>query len=503
MAVTTDAEPRVRSYGNWRRPTSAGLLGLGSVGTGLLLGGLILIVMIVMAGRTVVAIGVAGVLGIALLVVVTRDAHGKSVLARLAGRIAWWNARGRGLNLYRSGPLGRTLWGTYQLPGLAAGTRLSEHTDSYGRRFAMVYSPSTSTYAVVLGTEPDGASLVDQEQIDSWVAHWGQWLTSLGSEPSLAGASVTIETAPDSGRRLRREVMSNLDENAPEFAKQMLRETVEHYPAGSSTVQAFLAITFNAATRSGGRRREADEMGRELAARLPALSEGLQSAGGGAAHPLDAQRLCETIRVAWDPASAALIDDAHAEGEIPQMAWSDVGPSATEASWGALRHDSAVSCTWAMTQAPRGSVRSSVLEGLLEPHHRVARKRVTLLYRPLDPGRAAAIVEADRNSADFRLTATAKPSARDSVSARAATATANEEAAGAGLVNFGLLVTAPVLDAEDMADATAAIDNLGASARLRLRPVYGAQDSAFTMALPLGLVPTLHVQIPSELREKL
>ena len=43
-------------------------------------------------------------------------------------------------------------------------------------------------------------------------------------------------------------------------------------------------------------------MARELAARLPGLTASLQATGAGAAHPLSAQELCETIRVAYDPA---------------------------------------------------------------------------------------------------------------------------------------------------------------------------------------------------------
>ena len=106
-------------------------------------------------------------------------------------------------------------------------------------------------------------------------------------------------------------------------------------------------------------------MARELAARLPGLTAGLQATGAGAAHPLSAQELCETIRVAYDPAAATLIDDAHADGDVPDLRWSDVGPTAAQAGWDGYRHDSAKSVTWAMTQAPRGLVQSGVLARLL------------------------------------------------------------------------------------------------------------------------------------------
>lgn len=492
-----------RTYGNWRRPTSPGILGLGSVGTVLLLGGLILVVVVVMIAGLLEAVILGGILGLVMLAVLTKDSHGKNILSRGGARVAWWSSRSRGSNIYRSGPLGRALWGTFQLPGLAAPTRLTEHTDSYGRKFALLYTPATSSFSVVIGTEPDGAALVDQEQIDVWVADWGHWLANLGDEPGIEAASVTIEAAPDSGTRLRREIDMNMDDEAPAFAKAMLDEVRVTYPSGSSTVKAFASITFNASHRSGSKKRQAEEMARELAARLPGLTAGLQATGAGAAHPLSAQELCETIRIAYDPAAAVLIDEAHAAGETPELTWPDVGPSAAQASWGGYRHDSAYSCTWAMTSAPRGNVQSGVLARLLAPHRDIARKRVTLLYRPIDAAKAAAMVEADLRAAEFRVTSTNKPAARDSLAVRAAAATASEEASGAGLVQFGMLVTATVTDLEKEADARAAIDNLSATARLRIRPVYGSQDSAFAAALPLGLVLPKHIKVPAELREKL
>jgi hypothetical protein len=178
---------------------------------------------------------VAAVLGGVLLAVLTKDAHGRNLVSRAGARVAWWSARSRGAHLYRSGPLGRAEWGTYQLPGLAASIRLSEHSDSYLRPFALLYTPATASIAVVIVAEPDGAALVDGEQVDAWVADWGHWLANLGDEPGVEAASVTVETAPDTGTRLRREVETNLDENAPAFAQANVREVVAADPPGAST----------------------------------------------------------------------------------------------------------------------------------------------------------------------------------------------------------------------------------------------------------------------------
>lgn len=499
----TDVATQPPTYGNWRRPATAGILGLGSIGTAGLMAGLVVVVLVVMVRGLIEGLVLGLVLALAVLLLTVRDSHGKSALDRIAARVGWMRARAAGSNIYRSGPLGRALWGTFQLPGIAAPTRLSEHMDSYRRPFALIEMPHVGSYSIVIAAEPDGAALVDPEQVDQWVASWGHWLARLGDEPGIEAASVTIETAPDTGSRLRREVQGNIDPNAPAFARAVLSDVVDAYPHGSSSVSAYVALTFSASHRGSSKKATPEEMARELAPRMAGMTAMLHQTGAGAAHPVSAAELCELVRVAYDPAAAGALADAATDGEDPQLQWQDVGPTAAEAAWDHYRHDSATSVTWAMTTAPRGNVHSSILSRLLAPSPRIARKRVTLLYRPLDSARAAAIVEADLRAMEFRATATAKPAARDLHALRAARVTATEEAAGAGLVNFGMLVTATVQDAAQLEDAKATVDNLGAIARLRLRILYGSQDAAFAAALPLGLVLSKHATIPAELRDRL
>jgi hypothetical protein len=501
--VDRPADRPARTYGNWTRPHTAGLGQLGMLGTLVLLLGLITVIVTLMFFGWLEALVLGLGLALFLATLVFTDRHGKSGLQRIAGRVASRRVRASGAHLYRSGPLGRTPWGTFQLPGLLAASRLSEWRDSYGRPFALLHVPATNHYTVVLAAEPDGASLVDPEQVDAWVAAWGSWLNALGSEPGVVAASVTVESAPDSGARLRREVAMNADPDAPELAQAMLREVVESYPEGSATVRAWVALTFTGAARSGSGRKDDAQMGHELAARLPGLTQALHATGAGAARPASAQELCETVRVAYDPPAARLIDAAHANGEAPDLRWSDVGPSFAEAHRDHYLHDGSVSVTWTMTGAPRGLVYSSVLSQLLGPHRELDRKRVTLVYRPLDPARSARIAEQDKRAGEFRTTATNRPSARSVADLRSATARAEDEARGHNLINFGLLVTATVADTDRLPDVIAAVDNLSATARLQLRRAYGSQDSAFAAALPLGLVLPAHSKVPAEIREAL
>ncbi|MGL5829021.1 MAG: SCO6880 family protein [Angustibacter sp.] len=489
-----------RTYGNWQKPTSPGLFGLGSLGTALMLGGLMLVILVVMVGGLLEAALTFLVLAAALATVVTRDRHGRSVIERASARISWLNTQAKGAHLYRSGPLGFCPWGTHQLPGLAAQLRLTEHLDAYGQPFALVHCPSTNTYAAVLNAEPDGASLVDRDQVDSWVSDWGDWLAMLADEPGVQAAAVTIETAPDTGHRLRTEVSQNLDPQAPAFAREMLEEVVIRYPEGSSVIKAYVTITFSATAMATGKTRTAHEVGRDLSARLPGLTSALAGAGAGAARPLPSAELCAVIRTAYNPGVAHLISEAGSDNGLD---WSDVGPTAAEAAWGSYRHDDAHSMTWMMSRAPRGNVQSSVLHRLLAPHRDIDRKRVTLLYRPINPARAASIVEADLRSAEFLATSKAKPTARSLLATRAASSTASEEASGAALVNFAMLVTATVFNPAGLPEAAAAVDNLAATARLQLRLMQGAQDSAFACALPLGLVIPRHLKIPSSLKDRI
>jgi hypothetical protein len=502
--VATAEGPRStpRTYGNWRRPASAGIAGLGTLGTALMMGGLVVTLLATMAGGIPGAVVSMTAVGAALLMLMTKDKHGQSSLQRLSTRIGWQRAKMARHNVYRSGPLGRTAWGKFQLPGLAAASQLSEFEDSYGRPFALLFYPSTRHFTVVINAEPDGASLVDEDQVDVWVAHWGQWLASLGHEPGIVAASVTVESTPDTGIRLRREVTHNLQDGSPAIARAMLAEVIQTYPEGSALVNARVALTFKGTDRQGKRRKEED-MGRELASRLPALTQSLTSTGAGAARPVTAQELCETVRIAYDPAAAVLIDEARSQGISPELQWTDAGPAGAQSYWDKYRHDSAWSVTWQMSQAPRGEVFSSVLSQLVAPHPDIDRKRVTMLYRPLDAATSARIVEADKRNASFRATASARPSARSLAEARAADRTAMEEARGAGLVNFGMIVTGTVMSVEQLPDMIAAIDNLGATARVLLRPAYGSQDSAFVAALPLGIVLQSHLSVPAGIREAL
>lgn len=489
------SKPEPRTYGNWRKPSSPGIFGIGLAGSLMLFGGALVVIGMLFLS-VLLALVTAVLLALALAPLLIRDRHGRNGLQWLAAHTSWSLGTFQGRQFYRSGLFGRTPTAATRLPGLGASLQISDAVDGHGRPFAIITAPGPWHHTVVLECHADGASLVDAEQADTWVAYWGDWLAQLGHEPGLLAASVTIEAAPDTGERLTREVAGNLHPDAPPLAREVLREIVRDYPMGSATLASRVALTYSGAARNTGARRDLEAVAQMFANRLPGLATDLQMTGAGPAVPMTARDLGIMLRVAYDPAAAPLAENA--PQDVP---WQDVGPAGAWETPDAYRHDSAWSITWSMSEAPRGEVFSSVLNRLVSPQADILRKRVTLVYRPHDVGTSARLVERDRKDALFKAKQAKVAQARDSVAVQAADRAAQEEATGAGLVRFALYVTATVAHADDLSLAASAVDNLASASRLRLRRVRFGQATAFLAALPLGLVMPLHLRIPQAIRD--
>lgn len=487
MAVT-NARP---TYGHWVRPRSPGIGPLGmlpSAGlfTGLVIGLLAFQTLGVLAAA-VVAVGTAA--GVAVTV---RPGGGRSVGETLVGRGGWWLSRA-GTRTYRSGPL-TTHSRTHRLPGILAATTVLPGRDGRGRDLAVVARRPSGLYTLVFRCRADGETLADPAVVDTWVAQWGTFLSSLAHEPGLVAAAVVVDTAPDPGTRLAAEVEGNADPDAPALAKAVMAEVVETYPAASSENTAYLTVTYSGVGISRRSRSVADIV-TEASRRAPGLSTGLAASGAGTVEPMTATELAAVVRVAYDPAGNPV---------ETRPSWDDAGPTAAEESWASYRHDSGISATWSMTLPPSGAVPSDVLSPLLAPHPDFVRKRVAMLYRPHTPSTAAAIAERDVQTAAFTATGgRGRVTAAATQRMRATERSAAEVAQGAGVTRFALLVTVTVADAAELPQAATTAENLASTARLRLRRCYGSQAAAFAATLPVGFVPWRHTTVPASLRDLL
>lgn len=497
--MTTEALTRP-TYGNWRRPRRPGLGPLGLLGTVGVFGGLVVTLLASLISLIAAAM-VLIPLSVLLAPLMMRTQDGRNAYQLVALRVSWFRRKAKGTTTYVSGPLSRRTNGRFQPPGLLSRVRMYEGRDAYDRAFGVLHHRGRNLYTVVLGCDPDGGSLVDPDQVDSWVAAWGGWLARLSHEPALRGASVIVETAPDPGTRLAHEVLPRLDPEAPATARAVMEEVVDRYPAASSEMHTYITLTYGVPP---GQKRKPEDMVTDLAIRIPGLLSGLIGAGGGAAFALSAERVAEVVRVAYDPAVTGEVLNARAEHGGTGLEWDDAGPAACVERTGSYAHDSGISRSWMLTLAPRGTVRSNVLHGLLEATPGTRRKRVALLYRPIDPATSARIVEADRRAAQFMATSgSGLIQARAATEVRAAEQTAQEEATGAGLVEFSLMLTVTVDADTDLADANVAMRNLQAASRISMRPADRMQAAAFACTLPAGILPWEVTLVPRDLREAL
>lgn len=475
----------VRTYGGWRRPVSYGFLNL-TLGQSLWALTGVGIVFILGLNRGITwAAGGAILLAAWGWVITTKDKHQVNLIDRAEEKIVFGLNKAKGNNVFRGGALAPTKKASQRLvlPGILSGCKVSEYVDSWNRSFTLVEHPN-NTAAVVIRLTPAGSNLVDQETVDIQVAYWGQWIGDLSNESGITGASITIESLPDLGGRLNREVTSRRADNCPRVAGEVIEGVLDE-STGSNQVRVWVTLTFSLAALGGRKNKEI--AGREIASRLPGLTQGLVAAGAGATHLVTVNELARLVRSAYDPDSEELFDQALAAGQTINLDWDQSGPVFAQAEFSSYRHDGAVSRVWTMTCPPRGAVQSAVLSRLLEPNRDVQRKRVTILYQPMDAAKAPSVVERDLNHARANA-AGARPSARSISELAAASEVASEEASGAGLVDFAMIITATTTP-EHLEDTSVTVNALSAASRLLIRPAYGAQDSGFALGLPLGLHP--------------
>ncbi len=479
----TAPQQQPRTYGQWRRGLRAGLFGLGPVGTGVAFGFTILAIAMSAVSRVAaVWIAVAGVITLGPLMV---RVNGRTGLQVLSARLAWWWGTSRRRHMYVAGAAS-AVTDTQQLPGLLARSVIYDVPTGRGNSVGIVVIPQTRHYSFTLRCDTEGIDLVDQDVIDSRVGRWALWLASLGREPMLVQAQVTVDTAPDPGTRLVDELAATTTASAPPLATQVLDEVTRRYPLGAARVQTWVTCTFSAPPG----RVAHEDVCRDVAAKLPHLLAGLTGVVASV-NVLTAAGLALVVRSAYDPVEAADLDR-----DQPHIGWDAAGPVAARESWDHYRHDSGVSRSWGMLTAPMGTVYSTMYSRLTDPAPTLLRKRVAIIYRPYGPAEAARLVERDKRDAYFTASKRAASTARDSADVAAAEQSAREEARGAGMTRFTILVTATVTDETRLAEAESIIKAQAGEARIALRRMSGSQAATFAACLPVGIVLHKHATIP-------
>lgn len=482
MSYAEQPEPRL--YGHWRpeRGWGVGELGLGRTVT-VFAAVLAPLLVASFAPRAALALGLVAtlvVLGVSVRVDGSTAAEALTRRARFAGgRAKGWTELSGGLITEHPR--------RHDLPGPLAPLVALDTDDGRGGRQCLVLDRHTGTLSTVLRCAPAGLDLADRASADEWVACWGAWLADLGHHPVIRHIAVTINNTVNTAAHMDY-VRSRVSPDAPPLARRLMHELVELTPATSAHTDTRVTITLDPARAAP---RPTDLLGSvaEVTRWLPGLEAGLSSCGVGVLGRDSVSGLTARVRSAFDPMSR---DEIASQGAANQLRhWAQSGPVAATETWETYRHDSGISVSWALMEAPRQAVSSRVLVPLLAagPYPR----RVCLLYLPYPADQAAARVEREITAGKARK-AWSQRTRRDETQRERddrdrAVRTAREEAEGAGVGRLTVYVTTTVTDPAQLPAAVADVEQRAGAAKLRLRRMWGSQQAGFAAGLGLGINP--------------
>lgn len=472
-------------YGNYLRDMPGGIR---NIGRPLTIAGLaILVVSIFLCMGNVLAAIVLLVIGegtIAILAV--RDGEHRNIADRQFERMTYRRQIRKGRALYRSGMLAPVESGKCLLPGICTQVSLVEATDAFGRRFTLVRHGHTGEYALLMACQPQGTGMADDHVEDAYVASWAAVFESLANEAGVVQLAVTVDTAPDSGVRFRRNLERHMVADAPELAARCMRQLMESYATGGASADTILTLTFRYRDHRG-KWLDGEEAARRIGQLIPSLQEQIRDAGGGTPRCMEADEIARMVAQSYDPKVRETLEEGDA---LPYVDWHDAGPTAAEARWDYYRHDSGVSRTWEMCDPPASNVTSSTLTALLNPLRECDRKRVTLVFHAVSSGRTKFLAEQNRKKAASQVSQEKHASMSSAMQLQQANHQAVETTKGAVIVYFGMLVTVTVCAGENedarLEAASHAVESAAGAAKINLRPCYAAQDTGFAAALPLG-----------------
>jgi hypothetical protein len=472
-------------YGRWEQPRTSGLFGR-TWGETIFAGlWIVTTVLFYMFTHSLILIMVFFLVGATVFIPLIIRRRGRSGLELITMRLQFWNSARKGENVFRGGVFG-VVPGSARMPGIQGDTRLYEYELGRGGRFGLIHARAKNHYTVVLSGQPQGQERVEQHQINEWVKGWDRFLSHLGTVKGMAGAAVVVETVPDSGHRVDAEVRRLVDRKAPQFAQQVMMETVTHRASAKVRNEVRIQLTFT-------QQRTADsaEVGDQGAAvgRLLSTIINQAVAAGLSARPLTAGDLCLAGARAYRPEVSTELETMAGSGKLDELRWDQIGPSGCKAEWGRLVHNGFQSVTWEMESAPAGTVAHDTLLPLLAPRADLGRKRVAIIYRIHGVADAVKMVDDDfRNALAAEQTKKGVGSAAASLRVDNTMAARQEQARGAGVTRFGVLITLTAPTAADLPTLAAELEGMASASRLTVQRCWGGQDSTFAGALGLGIL---------------
>lgn len=480
------SEDGPRTYGGWRRSRGIGFFGLGMGGTLVLLGAFLFLVIAAQIAPVLLLWFGPPALVVAASVLVR--VNGEPVGMVVVQRVRWALGSLRGHNRYKAGVITDHPH-AFQLPGVLAPLQLKSANDGLGGQYGVVWNRRTGDLTATIRVAPSSIWLADPDEVDTWVANWGHWLSRLGHMPQVKHVTVTVDTAPEPGSVLAERVGASLDAGAPAQAHAIMNELVRTAPAAAADVETRVSVTFDPARFPARPKTMVEAIG-EVGHSLTQLESSLAGCGVSVLGRASAPQIAGAVRVAFDPSARGTVDRA-LEEDPGQLTLEDAGPVGAHEHVGYYEHDSGISVSWAWNEAPRQNVQSQILSGLVAPTRDP--KRITLIYRAYSAADAARILEAEVNAAHFRQSLRRKQgrdeTARDAFDQARARQAAAEEAAGAGVTLVTMYATVTVTDPEQLPRAISEVESAAEASKIRLRRLWHSQSTGFAATLPCGIYP--------------
>ncbi|MFF2751076.1 SCO6880 family protein [Kitasatospora sp. NPDC058048] len=468
---------------------------------GLTMGNLVALFVAAFILVRLLAYGVGGTLLGVALVVATVAAVWVPIADRTAAEwapivVLFLVRRALGWHQFRGGPAAQLAPQTHEkgveqmeLPGDLAGMQVLTAPTAVGN-IGVIKDSKRNRYIAVIQTRGLAFKLLTTSEQDGRLAAWGETLDSI----AYAGGGITRlqllnSTVPDSGDSLSREWAAKGLQGSAATAANYETLLDEARPT-SRTHENYIAVMLDPRRA----RRQIRTLGggdtgacAHLLQRCASIEDALTAAGVVVEGALPARAIGKLIRCAYNPgarwgldARGPITDDSG--GATP----AEAGPMAADEHWAEYRTDDTYHAVYWISEWPRKAVPGTFLEQLILQTN--CERTLSITMEPLNPRKAAdEIAKSDAakgaNMATKEKTGF-RTSARDVRETQSIAAQDTAIADGHALYNFlGLIrISAPTPELLDQ--ACAEVETRAAA--LKLRRLYGEQDTAFPATLPFA-----------------
>jgi hypothetical protein len=479
------------------RPTQTAILGAAL---------LVIVLVLVAAGRRPGGMLLAFAVGAAALIVTFLQVRGRTLEAwvpvaarflarRIAGRLEYRSpAPSAGLVLQRHGEVTPATSLPEELGDIEL---LGASVDVSGAAvIGVVKDRRAQTYTATLGVRVRNFTLLSDAEQERRLAAYGTVLAGLARDDSPIRRVGWIErTVPNDGDDVAAYLQQARDPALSLSAGPVASyiELIESAADVTQDHELFVSLQLDGwrghsqARRLGG---GDDGMLRLVVRELDLFARRLEGAGVQVLGALPPRMLAKAIRDGYDPfgrtprARAGALDSERAG--IPVAL---AGPQARTTGWATVASDSAVHATYWISEWPRIDVGAVFLQPLLM--QTAAVRTVAMVMDAIPPSRAIAEVEQARTTdiADetTRQRLGQTTTARHAQKAQATARREQELADGHAELRYAAYVTvsAPFDDEEGLDRGCAEVEHAAQQSRLRLERLYGEQDYALTFGLPL------------------